>query len=129
MVFKMPLSSPRRIVITPAWGFVAVDFGREITFFSVNGQFLHTYAHDCLFAYWTAIRSRNDFDYILYTDLKGNLVIFEAYQPQNAAQLVQLLWPVCFMDYVRESDCLVVVSTTGKVVFIAHPLSELPNAK
>jgi hypothetical protein len=123
------MSSPRRIVITPVWGFVAVDFGREITFFSVNGQFLHTYAHECLFAYWTAVRSRDDFDYIVYTDLKGNLVVFEAYRPQNAAELVQLLWPVCFIDYLRESDCLVVVSTTGKVMLITHPLTGLQNAK
>jgi hypothetical protein len=37
MVFKLPMSSPRRIVIKLAWRFVAVDFGREITFSSVNG--------------------------------------------------------------------------------------------
>jgi hypothetical protein len=58
MVFKLLLSISTRIVILPTWDSPAGDFGREITFFSVNGQFLH----DHLFASWTAVRSRNDFD-------------------------------------------------------------------
>jgi hypothetical protein len=124
-VFKMPVSSPRRIVITPSWGVVAVGSGRIITLFSVNGESLGAFIHDCQFAYWTAVSSREDFDFVVCADLKGNLFIFEAYRPSNARKLAQLLWPVCFIDYDKQADCFVVVSTTGKVMLIQHPFVDL----
>jgi hypothetical protein len=124
-VFKMPVSSPRRIVITPAWGVVAVDSGRVITLFSVNGESVGAFTHDCQFAYWTAVSSREDFDFVVCTDLKGSLFVFEAYRPSNAQTLAQLSWPVCFIDYDKQADYFVVVSTTGEVVLIQHPFIDL----
>jgi hypothetical protein len=122
---KLPRPSARRVIVTPAWGFVAVDFGREIVVFSINGEMLVEYTHSCQFAYLTAIRSPKDFDYFVYSDVKGNLVICEAYRPENRAQLAQLVWPVCLVVYEEESDCLVVVGTTGKVMLITHPFVNL----
>jgi hypothetical protein len=124
-VFRMPVSSPRRIVITPTWGVVAVDSGRVITLFSVNGESLGTFVHDCQFAYWTAVSSREDFDFVVCTDPKGNMLVFEACRPSNARKLAQLLWPVCLIDYDKQGDYFVVVSTAGKVMLIQHPFVDL----
>jgi hypothetical protein len=124
-VFMLPVSSPRCIVITPAWGVVAVDSGRVITLFSVNGESLGAFIHDYQFAYWTAVSSREDFDFVVCTDLKGNLLVFEVYRPSNARKLAQLLCPVCFIDYDKEADYFAVVSTTGKVMLTQHPFIDL----
>jgi hypothetical protein len=124
---KMPLSSANRILITDCWGLVAVDFGRKIVLFTVNGEFLTEYEHDCEFAYWTSVSSRSDFDYIVYADVKGNLVMFEAFTTQNSVKLAQLVWPVCFVCYDLGTDSLAVVSTTGKVMVVVHPFAAFPD--
>jgi hypothetical protein len=125
---KLPRSSARRMLITPSWGFIAVDFGKDIVVFSINGELLTEYSHNCQFAYLGAIRSPDEFDYFVYSDLKGNLEICEVYKPENRAQLAQLVWPVCFVFYERECDTLIIISTTGKIMLIKHPFTQLPKS-
>jgi hypothetical protein len=121
----MPKSSARSIIITPSWGFIGIDLGGEIMIFSINAEFLTSYRHDCQFSYITAISSPDDFDYIIFSDIKGNLMMFEAYKSSNHVKLAQLLFPVCFIDYDRDGDWIVVVSPVGKMMVIVHPFVQL----
>jgi hypothetical protein len=121
----MPKSSARGIVVTPTWGFIAVDLGAEILLFSINAEFLTSYAHSCQFSYVTAISAPNDFDYIVFADVKRNLMMFDAYRPGTCVKLAELVFPVCFIDYEREGDWLVVVSPAGKMMLIVHPFTPL----
>jgi hypothetical protein len=117
----MPKPSARRVVITPSWGFIAVDVENEILLFSINAEFLTSYQHECHIAYMTAISSPDDFDFIVAADVKGRLMMFEAYRPDTRVTLVQLVFPICFVDYECQGDRLVVVSSGGKVMLILHP--------
>jgi hypothetical protein len=119
----MPKSSARGIVVTPTWGFIAVDLGSEILLFSINAECLTSYAHGCQFSYITAVAAPNDIDYIVFVDVKGSLMMFEAYRPGTCLRLAELVSPVCFIDYERERDRLVVVSTSGKIMLIIHPFT------
>jgi hypothetical protein len=121
----MPKSSARSMLVTPTWGHIAVDLGAEILLFSINGDFLTSYAHDCQFSYITAITSPDDFDYIVFADVKGTLSMFEAYVPTNRFELARLVFPVCFIDYDRQGDWLLVVSPAGKILLIIHPFSSI----
>jgi hypothetical protein len=73
----------------------------------------------------TAIASPDGFDFIVFADVKGRLVMFEAFQPDRRVVLAQLMFPVCFADYNGKGDWLIVISPAGKLILITHPFSML----
>ena len=121
MVVELPIPSAKRIIISKTSGFVVVDFGKEMLLFTVNGTSIGRYSHEFELAYWATISSQSDFDYIVYVDLKGSLFIFDIYEPSRTEKLAQIPWPVCFIDYDKETDCLLIISTNGKVMLITSP--------
>jgi hypothetical protein len=106
-------------------GFVAIDFGCEVAVFSANGEKVSGYRTECPIAYICAVTSRDDIDFLVHSDQKGNFEIVEAGRPENRATLCQLVWPVCLAEYEAKLDCLVVVSTTGKMMLFMEPFSVL----
>jgi hypothetical protein len=54
-VAELPCSSVKRVVITPSWGFVCVEFGKQICAFAINAAFLGVYTHNSEISYWTAV--------------------------------------------------------------------------
>jgi hypothetical protein len=124
----MPKAAARGITVTKCWGFIVVDFVCELLVFSINAELIASYAHDCDFTYLAAISSPDDFDYVVVADVKGNLLLLDAYQPAKRVTLAQLEFPVCFIDYERSGDWLVVVAPTGKLLLIVHPFAALTSS-
>jgi hypothetical protein len=123
---RIEFSSVKRLLITPTWGFVVVDCGSELAMFTVNGRLVGSYKHECDFSYLGVLASADDFDYIIASDVKGKLIMIDAYQ-RRAVQLVrQLAWQVIFTHYSRDDDCLLVVSSQGKALMIGRPFAKLP---
>jgi hypothetical protein len=126
-VVTLPRTGSRRVIITEAWGLVVVDFGQEIGVYSANGEPVARYEVECPIAYLNVARSRSDFDFLVHSDLKGTLEVVEAARPEKRARIAQLVWPVCLAEYERESDCLIVISRTGKMLLFVEPFAALED--
>jgi hypothetical protein len=122
---ELPLCCARRVAISQSWGFVVVDFGSKLAVFTVNGEFVRIHGNESEFVYWNCVRSRSDFDFIVYADLRGNLGIFDVYEDEQPIILTEIQWPVCLVEYDAAKDSLVVVSTTGHLMLISHPFSDI----
>ena len=64
----MPLELPpsKGILISNTWGFVLVNYGKEIAVFTVNGTKIGCVSHSCETVYWTTVTDARDFDYLVY---------------------------------------------------------------
>jgi hypothetical protein len=124
---RIEFSSVKRLLITPTWGFVVVDFGNELAVFTVNGRLVGSYKHDCDFSHLGVLASADDFDYVVASDVKGKLMIIEAYRRRAVELVRQLAWQVIFADYIRDDDSLLVVLSQGKALMISRPFARLPE--
>jgi hypothetical protein len=120
-VVRMPCSSPRGIIVTPAWGFVVLDFGQEIAVFTVNAAFLGAYLHMSPLAYLRAVASPDDFDYLVGCDVEGSFFLMDVFTRQVVELLPHLPFPVHFIDYVAEADALYVASSSGRSLIVSNP--------
>jgi hypothetical protein len=119
LVINLPVAGALSILITPAWGFIVVDFGHEIVVFTVNGREIGRHRHESDIVFWMAMSSKSDFDYVVYGDWNGDLIVFEAGMTENTAKLAHDPAPVCGIVYDRPRDRLVVVTTAGRLCFVS----------
>jgi hypothetical protein len=122
-VVRLPAATARKVAVTETWGFVVVDFVQMFAVFTVNGEHIAKYEHECDWVYWNVIASMSDFDYLVVTDLQGRLVIIEAYRPERKVIVTTVTAPISFVDYEKRIDTLVVVPVNGNVLLITHPFS------
>jgi hypothetical protein len=115
----------KRLLITPTWGFVVVDFGSELAVFTVNGKLVGNYKHGCDFSHLGVLASADDFDYVVASDVKGKLIMIDAYRRRAVEIVRQLAWQVIFVDYIRNDDSLLVVSSQGKALMIGRPFAKV----
>lgn len=127
-ILSLNHKKPRRMVITPRWCFIVVDFGcSKFDVYSINGNKIKESRISFLdenkssIYSWTAVSSLKDFDYIIFVDTKGNIGYFEAFDPSNMKFLTHTNSTVCHMDYCRSEDCIYVLTTQGNIIFIEHP--------
>jgi hypothetical protein len=125
---RMPAGTARRVAVSEAWGFAIVDLGAEFAVFSINGEPLAHYRHDCAVACWSAVASRSDFDFVVLADIRGNLVAFEACRPARRTRITRLTVAVCAIEYERGADALAVVSAGGSVMIVARPFGAFGNS-
>jgi hypothetical protein len=119
----------RRLKVTPAWGIVVVEFGRAFEVFSVNGEAIGECENVCEIVEWAVASSRADLDVVVFQDVKGEVVAFEAARPEKKAGIAVVHRPLRFMDYSKEDDLLVLVSTTGKVMLVTHPFEDIERTE
>jgi hypothetical protein len=122
---RIEFSSVKRLLITPTWGFVVVDFGSELSVFTVNGKLVGNYKHGCDFSHLGVLSSADDFDYVVASDVKGKLMMIDAYRRRAVEIVRQLTWQVIFVDYIRDDDSLIVVSSQGKALMIGRPFGKV----
>jgi hypothetical protein len=128
-VVRLPAATARKIAITETWGFTVVDFVKMFAVFTVNGELIAKYEHDCDWVYWNVIASMSDFDYLAVADIQGRLLIIEAYRPERNVLVTTFTAPICFIGYEKQVDVLVVVAVTGDVVLVTHPFSAFDNCQ
>jgi hypothetical protein len=120
-IVRMPVSCAQRIEISPSWGLVIVGFGMELAIFSINGERIARYRHDCEITCWRAVSARTDFDFVVLADVRGNLFATEACRPERRIRLTRLPFAVRCIEYSALPDVLAVVSAGGSVTVIARP--------
>ncbi|OHT08042.1 hypothetical protein TRFO_23575 [Tritrichomonas foetus] len=120
-VIDISKDKPRKMIITPRWGFIVVDCGDKLKIYNINGLFIKEQKFDNEICSWYAVSSLKDFDYILFEDNKENIGYFEAFEPSNIKILTQAAWAVCHMDYCRSEDCMYMLTSQGHIIIVSHP--------
>jgi hypothetical protein len=115
----------RTVKVTPAWGLVVVEFGTAFEIFSVNGEVVSEFEHNCEIVEWDVGTLRGDFDVVMVQDIRGEVLAFEAARPERRMSVANVHRPVRFIGYSKDEDMLVVVSATGKVMLITHPFGDI----
>jgi hypothetical protein len=121
---RIELSSVKRLLIIPTWVFV-VDFGSELTVFTVTGKLVGNCKHDRDFLHSGVFASADDFDCIVAADIKGKPIMIDPYRRTPIEIIKQLVWQIFFADYIRDDHCPVVASSTGKALMIGQPFAKL----
>lgn len=87
---KMKIS-PKKVLITKKWGFIVVysdvqHFSEsrnqsiaKIQLFSSNGDIIREIEINCLVKTWTTFSSSKDFDYVIFSNEKEEIFLFEAF--------------------------------------------------
>jgi hypothetical protein len=123
MVVKLPFSYAIAMLITPTWGFFVIDFGYDIVVLTVNGEIVGRNHRKSEVAAWMAVASKSDFDFVVYVEWSGDVMIFEAAVPHTIEKLAQVTVPVAGIVYCRPDDRLLVVSQDGGICAISHPFA------
>ena len=123
VVIDLSNDNPKKMIITPRWGFIVVDCYDHIKIFNINGFYLKEFRFNFTILIWTAISSLKDFDYIIYEDKDENIGYFEVFEPSNTKVIMQAAWAVCHIDYCRSEDSVYILTSQGQVILIQHPFS------
>jgi hypothetical protein len=67
--------------------------------------------------------SRADFDFVTITDVRGNLIVFEAVRPARKSRIARLTFGVFCLEYEPIVDMLAVVSASGKALAVVRPFA------
>jgi hypothetical protein len=121
----------RKILITPAWGFVVV-YGTEIVaglmkhyilVFTINGMFVHKTEIAFRIHVWIAWASFRGFDYIAYGSEAGHIFFNEIFYLNEETPLLEQVHraPVA-IQFARDVSALVVVTRDGQVIILPIPL-------
>lgn len=116
---------PRRIVITPSWGFILtfaakiVDNKRTYALFlhSINGSFIRSVTLSYEITAMTAMKSRSGFDYVAIANRNGAVFVFEAYSLSIEKPAMKLDSPAVSLNYNKKLKCLVAVASDGTINF------------
>ena len=118
---------PRKILITPSWGFVVVycseivgaSMKHYILVYTINGQFVHRTELDCCVDYWRSFTSNSGFDYIVFAS-DCCLVYFSEvyYLNKNSVCLFNCKARIVSSFVSPDTSTLVVVTKQGQVTFI-----------
>jgi hypothetical protein len=131
-VAQMRPLMPKKVLITPAWGFVVV-YSEEVVFervkqwlsiFTVNGKQFRK--HELLFAMdtWCTWRSRQGFDYIAIADYAGNLFVAEVYFIESLECVYRAESRIVRIAFLEDFDSIVVIADVGRISIVPF----LPNA-
>ena len=118
-------SRPRKITISPAWGFVVVYCAsaveKMLMLLTVNGDFIREVHINTDVSIMYCFQTTKAFDYLLYADSKGNLYANEVYKARKKEPFYHCEQPVVGLYYNDTTMTCIVVTTKGEVTFI--PLS------
>ncbi|EAX98401.1 Beige/BEACH domain containing protein [Trichomonas vaginalis G3] len=123
---------PQSILITPGWGFILVYATKIVDYkvkyslqlFNINGGFLREKELDSAIVYMQTFTSRDGFDYILMSDDKNRVYLFEAFFLDILEPVTRFTSHICALRFFKDFDCLCIVGTDGKVSFLS---CKIPN--
>jgi hypothetical protein len=117
---------PKRIVVSPAWGFVVVSGAFEgrnfVAVYSSSGTFVKKVEIDIEIECWHCCCSRNGFDYLLYANREGDVFVDEVFLFENdIAPVYECKAPLAKLAYSEQGSTGVAIARNGSVFFF--PLS------
>ncbi|OHS96264.1 Beige/BEACH domain containing protein [Tritrichomonas foetus] len=118
----------KKILITPAWGFILIytesvknsRIAHYISLYNINGKFIKGIEIDFVVSDWVSWRSESGFDYVLLSDEKGRLYMFEAFYLNVKRPFFRCSTPIVKVKYLVDKMIAVAVSFNGKVFFIPY---------
>jgi hypothetical protein len=117
---------PKRVMVTPAWGFVVV-YAEEVVFerklswiviFTVNGKQFKKFELPFAVDNWCTWNSRQGFDYMALTDTTGNLFVAEVYFVESLECVYQAGSRLVTITFLAEVDSIIAVSEAGKIAIV-----------
>ncbi|OHT03934.1 hypothetical protein TRFO_28716 [Tritrichomonas foetus] len=116
--------TPRKVVVTPAWGFIVtyatkiIDAKRSYVIFvhTINGILVRSYTLTAEITAMTAIRSKSGFDYVAVASKLGAVFVCEAYSLTFEKPALRLESPIIMLSYNKKMKALVGVSVDGTII-------------
>ncbi|OHS99463.1 hypothetical protein TRFO_08405 [Tritrichomonas foetus] len=110
--------APQKILITESWGFVVVITSNFIFLISPNGKIIHKCDKKVEFSYLTTFQSTEGFDFIVASDSKGLIYLFEAFFLQIGEQIFNCRTEVRSISYSKIDKSLTVISEDNRAFII-----------
>jgi hypothetical protein len=111
-------AAPTRILVTNGWGFILVEAGGTLTLFNVNGALLRKVSYEFAIEQMVSWTGEMSVDYCAFADSRGMIHIFEVFYMNISESVHRVQGSVLSMSHVAHLRSLVVVTSTGDVVFI-----------
>jgi hypothetical protein len=137
LAFSLPLGNgkPKKILVTPCWGFLAVHVKEVSTtkiqyalaLFTLNGMFITRMILPCPVRRWAAWTSRNGFDYILLSDVNNCVYAFEAYYAVLGDPIATFEAEIVGLHYYLEDEKIVVVLESGDVCILPYECDDFQH--
>jgi len=112
---------PRKMLITPVWGFILVLIRNVVTILNVNGLVLKEFDMKQVIVNWFAFAWYNDFDYIVFVTEAGRVGIFEAFHPEESREFHEVREQISNIHLDRESGSLLILAQNGTINVLPHP--------
>ena len=115
---------PRKIVITPAWGFVVTYATKlidsklcySLLVHTINGEFIRSYSLSERVSSLTAMQSKSGFDYIAVASTSGTVHVCEAYTLTFENPTIMMESPIIMLSYSKKMKALIGVTANGIIV-------------
>jgi hypothetical protein len=113
---------PKKIVVSPAWGFVVVSGALEqrhlVAIYSSSGKLVKQAEIDFEIECWYCWCSRSGFDYLLYASREGEVFVDEVFLfENNIAPVYECNAPVARLAYSEQGSTGVAIARNGRVFF------------
>jgi hypothetical protein len=121
---------PKKVMITPGWGFIVLHCkegaGQETRFsmriLTLNGQLVGKMELPYAVKRWTAWTSRDGFDYVLFSDTKNCIYVFEAYFAVLGDPVAKFDTEVIGLHYALDDEKIIVVRESGHIAILPYQI-------
>ena len=121
---------PKKILITPSWGFILVHAtGNEswnginsIFLYTINGKLIRSKTNVQNISCWSSFTSNDGFDYIILSEENGKLFIFEAYYLEFTQPFHRCYCDLVDIRYYFKYFLAIAVRKDGQISFIPYIL-------
>jgi hypothetical protein len=117
---------PKRVIVTPAWGFVVV-YAEEVVFeqklswaviFTVNGRQFRKFELPFPVDNWCTWKSRQGFDYMALADKAGNLYVAEVYFVESLECVYKADSRLVKIAFLEEIEAIIAISEAGRITIV-----------
>lgn len=112
-----------QILVTSYWGFVIALARDEIFLYSQNGEFIKSHALDEVIDKAFSFTLTSGFDFLAYQNKNSEIVVFEAFYPENRLVVFKFAHDVLRVFYDHIHSNFVVVSKNGLIKVVSYNLS------
>jgi hypothetical protein len=103
-----------QVLITEGWGFVVALTDASVHVFNVNGLRIRRVSNSKHMTVIAAWKSPRGFDYLFGSDVRGRLMISEAFYADFAAPVCHLRGAVKWLNFVPALNCVSAVMADGR---------------
>lgn len=120
---------PRKLSISPSWGFICVYVTEEssikqthlIDLYSINGQFIRQEQIDGPIQYWYHYNSSSGFDFLMYSTPNRRVYLSELYYLKFDLLPFRVQSSVVMMSFNSEYSCVIIACEDG--LFHFYPIT------